>query len=746
MTLNLLHNSSDTLFEVAVPTPLRKTFYYLPPVGSSELELGAGSRVLVPFSGRKVVAVVISSVALSEAESQVDFNKLKAVESVIDTHPILSPMLLKLGLWASQYYLHPIGEVLIHMLPALLRKGEAAKASLEAVWMLTDKGRKVAWQQFEKKSPRQAELIKIFQSHGHQHSGLLPRDVSALGFSSAQTKALKDKSLIEKVDRRAKASWPDSCHSGPILNNEQQAAVDQLQIKMKSFGCFLLEGVTGSGKTEVYLRAVQQCLEAKKQVLILVPEIGLTPQTLNRFRKRFDHSIAVLHSGLSDKERLNQWLAAKNGDTAIVIGTRSSVFTPLKKPGLIVVDEEHDLSFKQQDGFRYHARDLAIKRASIENIPVILGSATPSLETINNADAGRYGHLLLKERAGNAKAPKIEILDLKDANLSAGVSEALTAEIKTQLGQGNQVLLFLNRRGYAPTLMCEHCGWVSDCDQCDARMTLHKNPAKLMCHHCGNQQPIPHQCPQCHSPKLQALGMGTARTEEQLQLMFPDYPVIRIDRDSTQKQDAFEKLLEPVRLAKPCILVGTQMLAKGHHFPHVTLAAILDADAGLFASDFRSVERMTQLLTQVAGRSGRAEKPGKVVIQTWHPTHPVFNALQLEGYGTFSRQQLIPQRQMANLPPFQSMALIRCDAKRESDAESFLNKLLPLLSGYLQTTGPLPAPLSRRAGMFRKWIIVQSHERKHLLATLNHVAKQVEQSRINKGLSWGIDIDPQDFS
>ena len=736
---------TENFLQVALNVPLRRLFSYahLSSNNSSDEdspECLPGCRVEVQFGPRKLIGLVVRV-----GEPLIDPKKIRPIVRVLDSEPIISKLMLDLGIWAFQYWQHPPGEALFHLLPATVRKGNPLSRSTETLWHLTEKGAKVLPEQL-KRSPKQMALLNLL----HQQQQLTPSLLKDSGFTTAIANGLAKKDIVEK--REAVPDWPEfePTEQALELNSDQEAAVAAIVASLNQFKTFLLEGVTGSGKTEVYLQAAESCLKNGQQVLVLVPEIGLTPQTLQRFQQRFNVGIGLMHSGLSDQERLNTWLDAQTGRVKLVIGTRSAVFMPLKSPGLIIVDEEHDSSFKQQDGFRYHGRDLAIKRASLHGIPIVLGSATPSLETLANSEQQRFALLPLSQRAGTAKPPSISLLNLKGQNLNGGLSDPLIQGIHAHLAQGNQVLIFMNRRGYAPTLMCEHCGWLADCHQCDARMTLHKSPAKLLCHHCGHQQPIPHQCPQCHRPDLKPLGQGTARTEEVLEHLF-SVPVIRIDRDSTQRKNAFEKLLAPVHEGQPCVLVGTQMLAKGHHLPKVTLVAVVDADGGLFSSDFRAAEKMAQLLTQVAGRSGREALSGEVAIQTWHPEHPVFQSIQLEGYGHFARQQLLPQRKMAGLPPYSAMALIRVDAKREVLAEQFLMSIVNHFGDYFHQqgfmlTGPLPAPMSRRAGYFRKWLILQHRQRADLHRLLHALAEWVEQQSIPNAISWGIDVDPQDLS
>jgi primosomal protein N' (replication factor Y) len=517
----------------------------------------------------------------------------------------------------------------------------------------------------------------------------------------------------------------------------------------QGFHCHLLEGVTGSGKTEIYLQLIARCLERGEQALLLVPEIGLTPQTVARFERRFDADIAVLHSGLTDAQRYRAWEAARSGLAHIVIGTRSAVFTPLARPGLIVVDEEHDSSFKQQDGFRYNARDVAIKRGQLEDCPVLLGSATPALESLNNALAGRYGHHRLTQRAGGSTLPAVRLLDLRRQALTAGFSEPLQAAIRTTLDRGLQCLLFLNRRGYAPTLQCHDCGWIASCDHCDARLTLHRRERRLRCHHCGMATPSPAACPDCHSGQLLSLGLGTEQAEDYLRGTFGGIPVYRVDSDSMQGRESMQSLVTQVRSGEPCILLGTQMLAKGHHFPGVALVAVLDMDALLFSTDFRGEERAAQLLTQVAGRAGRSDVSGEVILQSHHPDHPALRAMLDSDYHEYALGLLEDRRRRA-LPPAGSMAVVRRDCTDADTGEAFLAGLRSDLAGKLprevQVIGPLPAPMQRRAGRFRSQLLLHAPRRAILHAAARLLVEQAGLRRAARGLNWSIDIDPLELS
>jgi primosomal protein N' (replication factor Y) (superfamily II helicase) len=532
------------------------------------------------------------------------------------------------------------------------------------------------------------------------------------------------------------------------LNPEQHEALSSIQASLNSFKSLLLEGVTGSGKTEVYLQAIAMVLQQRRQALLLIPEIGLTPQTLGRFQHRFpDSTIVTLHSNMTDSSRFKAWLAARNGEADIVIGTRSAIFTPLQKLGLIIVDEEHDSSYKQQEGFKYSARDLAVYRAHLQQVPVLLGSATPSLESLHNALTGRYQHLLLKQRSGSASMPPMTLLDLRGEPLQEGFSTPLLDEIQQHLAAGNQVLIFINRRGFAPTLLCHDCGWVAECKRCNSAYTLHQHPPCLRCHHCEGQKPLPGACPACHGNALHGLGLGTERSEQFLQSRFPGLPIIRVDRDSTRQKHAMDTIMQKVSQAEPCILIGTQMLAKGHHFPDVTLVAVLDADAGLFSPDFRGQENMGQLLTQVAGRAGRGDKPGKVLIQTHHCEHPALKRLMTEGYGSFARL-LLAERQIAGTPPFGHLALIRAEASRREHPQAFLSALRKtgqaLRHEGIKMLGPMPSAMEKRAGRYRYQVQVEAGRRQAMQRFLQALVNEMESHPLSRKVRWSVDVDPQE--
>lgn len=533
----------------------------------------------------------------------------------------------------------------------------------------------------------------------------------------------------------------------PQLNEAQQSAVDAIAAK-PGFGAFLLEGITGSGKTEVYLHAIRRVLDAGHQALVLVPEIALTPQLVSRFRARFpDVPTVTLHSAMNDSERADAWLRAQRGLARIVIGTRSAVFTPLPEAGLIVVDEEHDGSFKQHEGLRYSARDMAVWRARELDVPVVLGSATPSLESLLNVRTRRYQDLQLPERTGTAVHPSMHLVDIRGRRLHHGLCEDLLARMQRHLDDGNQVLLFLNRRGYAPVLQCHDCGWISACSRCDARMTLHREDKRLRCHHCAHEQRVPERCPTCNSEQVQPVGIGTERLEETLTERFPEAPMVRIDRDATRRKGTLDKLLAKAESGAARILVGTQMLAKGHHFPGVTLVVVVDADGGLFSADFRASERMAQLILQVAGRAGRAERPGEVMIQTHCPDHPLLLKLVHEGYPAFADAALA-EREAVGLPPYAHIALLRAEATDEQAPAAFLEAAGELAHGahaaLVSYLGPVPAPMPRRAGRWRAQAMIRAPQRSPLQRCLGEMVPKLGALPEARKVRWSIDVDPAD--
>ncbi|MEQ9462174.1 MAG: primosomal protein N' [Haliea sp.] len=729
------------ILRLAIPTPLRSLFDYLPPAQLSAAEIEAlqpGCRLRVNFGRRQLQGYLVEVAA----DSEVPGSALKEARELLDTEALPAPTVLQLCLWAADYYQHPPGEVLELAFPPGLRGGKPHQPPGASAWTLSQRGRGLPDGALGR-SPRQAEALQLLQQGGAV-AGTVFRE---MGISTAILRQLEQKGLAERCTLPPPAV---TAQAGPglALNPDQAAAVAGILAGYGSFASHLLEGVTGSGKTEVYLQLIAHCLQQGDQALVLIPEIGLTPQTLERFRTRFGQGIAVLHSGLNATERYAAWEAARTGAAGIVIGTRSAIFTSLQRPGLIIVDEEHDSSFKQQDGFRYSARDLAVKRAQIENCTVILGSATPALETLHNALQGRYGHHQLALRAGSSELPEIAAIDVRRQELQGGMSAELREAVRTTLAAGHQVLLFLNRRGYAPTLQCHDCGWIAQCRACDARLTVHRRQRRLRCHHCSAGESLPSRCPQCHGNRLLTNGLGTEQTEDVLRLQFSAWPVHRVDSDSMQGRGAMQALVDEVGTGLPCILLGTQMLTKGHHFPGVNLVAVIDADALLFSADFRGEERMAQLLTQVAGRAGRAGDAGRVLLQTHYPDHPVMQAMLQESYAVQARRML-EQRRQSGMPPCGRLLLLRTDSADASTGEAFLGALRRKVQDQLpagcQLIGPLPSPLQRRAGKFRSQLLVTAADVRHAQRAARLLAAEATQLPARNGLNWSIDVDPLDL-
>jgi primosomal protein N' (replication factor Y) len=730
------------ILQIAIPSPLHGSLDYLAPPHCSSAALQPGIRVQVPFGKRKAIGVLIQATGQSRIAAQ----RLRPAFSLLDQEPLLNKDLLELTTWASRYYHHPLGEVIATSLPTALRNGLPAEITGMRIWKITVAGMAVSPAEL-KRAPRQAALLHRLQlAPQGLHNDALSEDP---GDWRNAMRALMDKGWVECHTRTIGVETQTIPTSVDIeLNTAQRDAVSAIGATLGGFASFLLDGVTGSGKTEVYLQIIRQVIAAGRQALVLVPEIGLTPQLVNRFAERFGQTLAVMHSALSDRERLQAWLLARNGLAPIVIGTRSAVFTPLQTPGIIIIDEEHDLSFKQQDGFRYHARDVAVWRARQLGIPIVLGSATPSFESLYNVERGRYHRLDLPARAGDANPPRLRTVDMRHQKLTGNLSPLLLQTIGQHLAQGNQVLIFLNRRGFAPTLLCHDCGWVAQCRRCDAHLTYHHGSSRLRCHHCGAEQAMIERCPTCNSAELRPLGHGTERVEQALRERFPDYSCARIDRDSTRRKGSLQQLLDDALSGHHRILLGTQMLAKGHHLPKVTLAAVLDGDQGLFGVDFRAGERMAQLITQVAGRAGRAEQAGEVLIQTHHPDHPLLRTLLTEGYQAFAAAALAERRE-AELPPYVNLALLRAEATDAQAPSRFLSEAVKLASKLgtpgVTLLGPIPSPMERRAGRYRAQLLVQAPQRADLHRLLDAWLPPLAQLPAGRKVRWSIDVDPMEM-
>lgn len=702
------------------------------------LELGV--RVLVSFRGKKVIGLVYKKSFIASVPY-----RLQPIINVIDETPLLSKTALNFMQWLSNYYHSPLSDVYRVFLPKKLRQGEVALLPTELYYQ---SGAAVGLVLSKNAKKQQAFLSYL------SHLALPPSKTACLeaGFSSAVIKPLLEKGLIDKVLKEKRPLYSSSEKKDLlILNKEQNAALSLMNNALDSYQAFLLFGVTGSGKTEVYFRMMDTLLAKGKQVLILVPEIGLTPQFLNRIMKRFDKvSVALLHSKLNDVERLNNWLWCKNKQADILIGTRSAVFTPLPALGLIIIDEEHDLSFKQQEGMRFSGRDVALKRAFDLNIPIILGSATPSLESMHNANNNKYKLLRLTRRAATSEPTFYRIVDLRNQSLTDGLCDSTRHRIKTHLDKKQQVLVFINRRGYAPILICHQCGWMADCKNCTAHLTVHEKDRTMRCHHCGYRRGLAHQCDDCQSHELVPLGAGTERLANHLTAVFPEHKVLRVDRDTTKGKSRLQESLAAIDSGDVDVLVGTQLLAKGHHFKKLTLVVVVDADAGFYSQDFRAIERLGQVITQVAGRAGR-EGGGEVVIQTHHPDNPLLMVLIQKGYEAFS-QKLLEERLAYQWPPYTYLALCRAqDFKSEKVVDFFLyvKKYLTDLRYDLTLLGPAPAPLEKKSGQFQLQLLIRSSERGKLLralSSLRGMLRSKEQRKLVANLRFSIDVDPQDLS
>ncbi|EPS8494836.1 primosomal protein N' [Yersinia enterocolitica] len=730
-----------SVVQVALPVPLARTFDYR--LDSATACPAVGARVSVPFGKRNAIGIVVG---ISET-STFPLEQLKAIDAVLDGDSLFPPSLWRILCWATEYYHYPIGEVLFHALPILLRQGKPAQSAPLWQWFATEQGRVTPPESLKRAPKQQQALAALLQKPVYRHQ------VNEMALTESALQALRSKGLIDlRAQEVATTDWRDGFSvlgERLRLNTEQATAVGAIRSEDTQFAAWLLAGVTGSGKTEVYLSVLENILAQGRQALVLVPEIGLTPQTIARFRERFNAPVEVLHSGLNDSERLSVWLRARNGEAAIVIGTRSALFTPFSRLGVIIIDEEHDSSYKQQEGWRYHARDLAVFRAREEGIPIVMGTATPALETLHNVQMGKYRQLTLSKRAGNAKPAVQHLLDLKGLPLKVGLSQPLLKRMKAHLQADNQVILFLNRRGYAPALLCHECGWIAECQRCDHYYTLHQNYRQLRCHHCDSQRPVPQQCPKCGSTHLVSVGVGTEQLENELAPLFPDTPITRIDRDTTSRKGSLEQHLADVHQGGARILIGTQMLAKGHHFPDVTLVALLDVDGALFSADFRSAERFAQLYTQVSGRAGRAGKQGEVILQTHHPEHPLLQILLQQGYDAFAKQALA-ERKSVFLPPYTSHIIVRSEDHDNQQSALFLQQLRnlleasPLKDDALWIMGPVPALQAKRGGRFRWQLLLQHPSRQllqRLIKTSQPLINTLPQARKVK---WTLDVDPID--
>ncbi len=725
-----------TVVRVAIfpPAPPERFFDYLLPPECGPVT--PGCRVQVIFGRRRKVGVIIESGVAAE----VDQSRLRTVEKVLDDQPALPADLLDLLRWTARYYQYPIGRVLQQTVPRLIRRGDALCEGQARVWAACCVVQ-VAHERLAR-APFQQRVFALLADGGplseEELNGALP----------GWRRPMKELAAKGLVAARTRLPSPPAEAAVHRLNREQAMALDRITASA-AFECHLIEGVTGSGKTEVYLRAAEAVLNRGGQVLILVPEIGLTSQTVFRFRRRHGLVVSVFHSGIGDRERLHSWSRARTGAAGVVIGTRSAMFLPFKSLGMIVVDEEHDTSYKQYDTLRYHARDLAIKRAQLLGIPVVLGSATPSLESLCNVQSNQYRHHRLSRRAGGAAIPAFEVLDLRGRRFAGGLSDRLLAEIGECVARDEQVLLFLNRRGYATQVLCHDCGEVAVCSNCDVPLVYHLGADLMRCHHCGHSAPRPEHCLQCDGCNFKDTGVGTERIEQELKSVFPCVEVMRIDADTVRRRGELDRRLAKIRESGARILVGTQMLSKGHHFPQVTLVGILNVDQRLFAPDFRALERLGQLVVQVSGRAGRGSLPGKVYLQTYHPDNPHLLRLVRDGYAEFARCLLV-SREQARLPPYHFLSLVRAGAEDAETATDFLSvvraKLKPGADRHgVSLLGPSPMILEKRGGRYRAQLLLSAASRAALNRCLGETLPAVRKLKGYGRVAWHVDVDPMEI-
>ncbi|MBV1777325.1 primosomal protein N' [Burkholderiaceae bacterium DAT-1] len=712
--------------QVALDVPLDGAFDYTAEQVSAA---DVGRRVVVPFGNRKLVGIILG-VSAQPSNPEI---RHKAIIAILEDMPALPVDVLAMLRFCSAYYHHPLGQVIQTALPTRLRDPAPFKVVESLNYQLRDAAALKAM--LPARAVMQHRLATFLSE---------PRTEDEIRALSPGAWKLVQSWLIEKVAYAVKQHPPIISASGALQLNADQAAAVEGIASSAGFAPALLMGITGSGKTEVYLQAIASMLAKGKQILILVPEINLTPQLEARFRARFAGiALVSLHSSVADGDRAQGWMAAARGDARIVLGTRLAVFTPMPSLGLIVVDEEHDASFKQQEGLRYSARDMAVWRANQRNVPIVLGSATPSLETWHNVRTEKYRLHLLRERAvSGAKPPQISLVNTRRQSLVEGLHPGVLQAIRDRVARKEQVLVFINRRGYAPVVHCGECGWMAACTRCAARLTVHLRERTLRCHHCGLEERLPARCPGCGNQDVRPVGQGTQRIEEFLSSQFAHAKVIRIDRDSTRRKGSFEAALEDIHEGRADILIGTQMLAKGHDFPNLTLVVVVGADSGLFSADYRAAERMYALLAQVAGRSGRGDKPGTVLIQTDFSDHPLFQSLIRDDYASFADAELA-QRQTAQFPPVCAQAILRADALVLADALAFLRQALALapVTPGIVVYDPVEASMVRLANRERAQVLVQSSHRGALrtwLAQWMHALRQVRHAKVR----WSLDVDP----
>ncbi|MEZ5474966.1 MAG: primosomal protein N' [Steroidobacteraceae bacterium] len=742
--------TSEDILQVAVDVPLRRAFDYHPPAKAGRFPPQLGVRVRVPFGRRRLIGVIVGITKRSDVPTE----KLRQAIEVLDAEPVFDARLRKLLAFAADYYHHPLGEVIAAALPKLAREGAAAVETVDC-WFTTATGQQALADGALARARKQRAILEYIatRTSARDARGVTAQELDSVFDSwraALRTLAAREWLQSGELETRCAASVTDQ----KLLRDEphdatpeQHDAIAAIEAALHRYQAFLLHGITGSGKTEVYLRVIETALRNGRNALVLVPEIGLTPQLVARFASRFDVPLAVLHSALTDNERLAAWRTSLAGEARIVIGTRSAVFAPIANLGVVIVDEEHDASFKQQDtAFRYSARDLAIVRAQHCEIPIVLGSATPSIESLHNVLSGRFASLSLPRRTGQAVPPRAATIDLRQHAVRPGLSTPAVQAMRTHLANDGQVLVFINRRGYSPSLVCTACGWMAPCTDCDARLTVHLGAGQLRCHHCGAQAPLPEHCPQC-GYAVRPVGQGTERVEETLSEWFPDVAIARLDRDVVRRRGDAEQVMTRVASGEARILVGTQMVTKGHDFPNVTLVVVLNADQGLFSTDFRAPERLAQTIVQVAGRAGRGSKPGEVLIQSEYPEHPLLQHLLHEGYDGFARQALL-EREASHWPPYSRLAAVRASAATLVTAVDFLQQARAAAPSArdIKLLGPVPAAMAKRAARYHAQLLVECADRVALHRFIDTWLPRIESLTSPRDLRWSLDIDPLELS
>lgn len=722
-------SSSPKVVQVALKIPFADHLDYSLPNDITTPQVGG--RVLVNLGKNKQVVGMVLGFSQDS-----DHKQLKPILSTLGEQAIFNELELKLLKQSAKYYQIALGEMIFTALPTWYKKSINQPIPMQKWWQAKESPEKA--QQLLAAAPKQLAVYQYLLTHGP----ITSKSLTHISASASQICKQLAKKGLAQASELCVIENQTAVDPGFTLTNDQQLALQSIEQNSKQFKVMLLDGVTGSGKTEVYIRFIQKLLKQQQQVLVLVPEIGLTPQLFQEISQRINGQMAVLHSGLSDSARARVWHHAKAGQLDVVVATRSGIFTPFMKLGAILIDEEHDLSYKQQDGIRYSARDLAVLRGKIEGIPVILGSATPSMETFNHAQEGRYIWLKLRSRTNNNPMPKITLQNSNNNKAKMGLSAKSLAAIKSHINNGNQVLVFLNRRGWSPKLICHECGWVGRCDDCDVYLTYHKHLNLLKCHHCDRKYSLPEFCPSCGSQHIETMGVGTEKIAEGLLENLQNTNIVRFDRDSVRTPNQWQKNLEIIRSGDPCVIVGTQMLSKGHDFPLLSLVVVVNVDNSFFSSDFRAQEYLAQLLTQVSGRAGRADTKGEVIIQTQFPEQPFFHALFAKGYQAFAEQQLAERAEM-HFPPTTYLAVIRAQHRNDRELESFLISMTGYCENnkHVSVLGPIPAMIARKQKLHRMQIIINSNQRKALHALIHQLKQNFKTNKVQ----WFIDIDPVSF-